>query len=131
MKRIGFIRIFTLWLLLVGLVVSCGSDSRPSSVLPQDEMVPILKDLEIAYAGVGQVVKDPKEQQIKYEEMNSMVLKKYKMDKATFFSSFQWYEQHPVLLDTIFKQILLELNAELNLQNGRRPQPRGKVPEVK
>ncbi len=122
--------------LLLGICLSlflttCSSDSRPSDIMPEDELVPVLKDLEIAYAGVDQTVKDPRKRQKKYEEMNSIVLKKYNVEKEHFYSSYQWYESQPVLLDSIFKLVLIELNHDLvPLQNKGNTAPGGKVPEV-
>ncbi|MBK9448253.1 MAG: DUF4296 domain-containing protein [Bacteroidetes bacterium] len=92
-------------------------------------MVPVLKELEIAYAGVDQTVKDPKQRAAKYEEMNSLVLKKNNLEKKQFFDSYKWYEAHPVLLDTILKQVVLELNADLiNLEQGGNVKPQNLAP---
>lgn len=116
------------------LMASCSEDARPSHVLSEDQMIPVLKELEIAYAGVDQTIKDPKQRPAKYEEMNSLVLKKNKMEKAEFYDSYRWYEAHPVLLDTILKQVVLELNKDiLNLQDGgaATPTPANIAPAAK
>jgi hypothetical protein len=93
-------------------------------------MVPVLKELEIAYAGVDQTIKDPKQRAAKYEEMNSLVLKKNNLEKKQFFDSYKWYEERPVLLDTILKQVILQLNNDLiNLeQGGNAPKPQNIAP---
>jgi hypothetical protein len=106
-------------------LAACEQTGKPGNILPQEEMVPVIKDLEIAYAGVDQTVKDPKQRQEKYEEMNSLVLRKYKLEKDQFFTSYQWYESQPVLLDSIFKQVIKELNVDLiPLQNNGNVRPR-------
>lgn len=114
--------------ILCMLLVACNSDSKPSDILSQEELVPVLTDLEIAYAGVDQTVKDPKERKDKYEEMNSLVLKKHNMEKETFFSSYQWYESQPEILDTIFKQVIISLNKEL-LPLQEKEQKQGSAPQ--
>ncbi len=92
-------------------------------------MVPVLKELEIAYAGVDQTIKDPKQRAAKYEEMNSLVLKKNNLEKKAFFDSYKWYEAHPVLLDTILKQVVFQLNEDLlNLEQGGSPKPQNIAP---
>lgn len=79
--------------------------------------MPVLKELQIAYAGVDQTIKNPKERVKKYEEMNSLVLKKHQMDKNRFFTSYNWYEAHPARLDSVLKQVILSLNEDMiNLQ---------------
>ena len=78
---------------------------------------------------MDQTVKDPKQRAAKYEEMNSLVLKKNNLEKKQFFDSYKWYEAHPVLLDTILKQVVLELNADLiNLEQGGNVKPQNLAP---
>jgi ABC-type uncharacterized transport system auxiliary subunit len=114
------------------LLASCTQEEVPKDLLSQEQMVPVLTDLEIAYAGVDQTVKDPNERKKKYEEMNSMVLKKHALTHDQFYASYQWYEADPMLLDTIFKQVVTKLNQELgNLRASQNAKPRAKVPELK
>ncbi len=118
-----------LGLLFSALAWGCSEESRPDALLPEEQMVPVLKELEIAYAGVDQTVKDPKQRAAKYEEMNSLVLKKNNLEKKQFFDSYKWYEAHPVLLDTILKQVVMELNADLiNLEQGGNVKPQNLAP---
>lgn len=100
--------------------------------MPEEEIVPVLKDLEIAYAGVDQTVKDPRERQEKYQEMNGIVLRKHNVDKDQFYTSYQWYERQPELLDSIFKLVIIQLNHDLvPLQNDGNAAQKTKAPEVK
>jgi hypothetical protein len=113
--------------LMMGLM-GCETDEKPANILSIPEMVPVLKELEIAYSGVDQTVKDPKQRAKKYEEMNSLVLKKNKLEKHQFYDSYKWYEARPILLDTLLKQVVQELSMELQeMEGGGSPQPpRGK-----
>ncbi len=121
-----------LYICIVALFAACSSDAIPADVLPQAVMVPVLTDLEIAYAGVDQTVKNPKERNKKYQDMNGLVLKKHNLEHEQFYASYQWYEANPLLLDTIFKQVVTLLNEELAaLQKAESAPARPKVPELK
>ena len=64
--------------------------------------------------------------------MNSLILKKHNVDHEQFYSSYQWYEANPVLLDTIFKQVVMRLNDDLTqLQGAEAAKPRPKPLELK
>lgn len=77
-------------------------------------MVPVMKDLQIAYSGVDQTIKDPKERTRKYEEMNSFVMQKNEMNRQQFYDSYHWYEAHPVLLDSILKLVVRGISEDLS-----------------
>ena len=100
-------------LLLSALLGMVGCESgQNGGVLSVEEMVPIVKDLQIAYAGVDATIQKPEDRPPKYEEMNTLILAKHQMDKETFFDSFSFYQENPALMDSIFKKC------------GRRDQPR-------
>ena len=124
--------VILIYLSIVFLVVGCASDGPPAGIMTEAQMVPVLADLEVVYAGVDQTVKDPRERVKKYEEMNSLILKKHNVDHEQFYSSYQWYEANPVLLDTIFKQVVMRLNDDLTqLQGAEAAKPRPKPLELK
>ncbi len=121
-----------IYLSMVLLVAACTNEGPPDGILSQEQMVPVLADLEVVYAGVDQTVKDPRERVKKYEEMNTLILKKHNMNHDQFYSSYQWYEANPILLDTIFKQVVTRLNDDLiKLQSDEAAKPRPKPLELK
>ncbi|MEM0998248.1 MAG: DUF4296 domain-containing protein [Bacteroidota bacterium] len=121
---------FFLLALVTGLATGCESDKRPADLLTEEQMVPILKDMQIAYAGVDNTVRNPASRPLRYEEMNKLVLEKHGMGKEQFFSSYQWYEQHPELMDTIYQQVITQLSIDIvPLQNKQKRRPGG-VPEA-
>lgn len=121
-----------IYITVVLLVAACSAEGPPEGILTQEQMVPVLADLEVVYAGVDQTVKDPRERVKKYEEMNTLILKKHNLNHEQFYSSYQWYEANPVMLDTIFKQVVTRLNDDLTkLQNEEAAKPRPKPLELK
>ncbi|MEM7040834.1 MAG: DUF4296 domain-containing protein [Bacteroidota bacterium] len=116
--------------LLMGLSLqSCGDESRPDSLMSETEMVPVLKDLQIAYAGVDQTVRNPKQRPRKYQEMNELIMEKHGINKDLFFESYVWYQEHPALMDSLYQEVITALNIDMvPLQNKQRSKakPKGK-----
>ena len=116
------------------LLAACG-DGRPADVLSEREMVPVLKDLHIGYAGVDLTVGE-RERATRYQEVSKTVLDKYNLDKATFDRSMEYYQQRPVLMDTIYVQVIDALNMEGAARNpqaqpGSPAKPPGGILKVK
>ena len=101
-------------------LAACGAQEKDPNLLSEVEMVPILADMQIAYAGVDNTVRNPKLRATKYEEMNQLVLKKHNMDRDKFYSSYEYYQSQPVLMDTIYQQIIVALNAEMSKVQAER-----------
>lgn len=120
-----------LMILVVGFTTGCGSDT-PNGILEIEAMIPIVKDLQIAYAGVDATIPNPNERPEKYEEMNTLILAKHQMAKETFFNSFSYYQDNPILMDSIFKNVVDEINLEIvELDNKGGQKPINPAPEVK
>ena len=118
-------------LVMVFTVSGCGG-GIPSGILEIDTMIPIVKDLQIAYAGVDATIQDPSKRPVKYEEMNTLILAKHQVNKETFFDSFSFYQENPVLMDSIFKNVVDQLNQEIvQMDNNGGQKPSVPAPEVK
>ena len=89
----------------------------PQDIYSVPDMIPVIKDMQIAYAGVDVTVALQEEKERKYDELNVLILEKHQMDKQKFFKSFEWYETQPAIMDEIYTQVIDELTIELdNLQ---------------
>gem|GEM_PF-4334202 len=97
---------------LILVTMGCGSD-LPDGVMEIKSMVPVVKDLQLAYAGVDATIHNPDDRPAKYEEMNTLVLARHQLNKETFFKSFSYYQEHPALMDSIYKYVVDGLNADL------------------
>lgn len=113
------------------LVTACG-ESKPAHIMPEAEMVPIVKDLQIAYAGVDATIRNPANRPVKYQEMNSQILQKYKVDKDRFYESFNYYQERPALMDSIYQKVITQLNVDIvPLQNKpKKRENTGRLPEA-
>lgn len=79
-----------------------------------EEMIPVVKDMQIGYAGVDVTVALQEEKEKKYDELNLLILERHKMDKDRFFRTFQWFERHPDMMDKMYSQIIDELTRDLD-----------------
>lgn len=128
--RISF-KSLSLMALLAFVLLACGSD-RPEGLLSEEEMIPIVKDLQIAYAGVDASIRNPKNRPEKYQEMNALILEKHKVKKDVFYASFEYYQEHPALMDTIYQHVINELSVDIiPLQNPQQKRPAAGLPEAK
>ena len=83
-------------------------------VMTEEEMVPVLKDLHIAYAGVDVTVRNPKQRPEKYKEMNDLIIQKHGIDRQNFYDSYEYYQSQPALMDSIYQKVIDGLNSELS-----------------
>lgn len=123
MKRQFIFLLFPFFLLGLN---SCKKEITPEDIYSVPEMIPVIKDMQIAYAGVDVTVALQEEKERKYDELNVLILEKNNMDKQKFFRSFEWYESKPAIMDEIYTQVIDELTIELdNLQKqgGGRNEP--------
>lgn len=115
----------TVALLLALLVMACGSEKAPAGILPESEMAPLLCDMQIAYAGVEHTVQNPKERNRKIDEMNQAVLKKHGYAKDEFYKSYQWYQERPEIMDSLFQQVIRLLEKEMEAVQSQGQGPAG------
>ena len=119
-------------LLMVALAfgLTACEESRPDWVMAEEEMVPIIKDLHLAYAGVDVTIRNPKNRPGRYQEMNELVIKKHGVDRHNFYDSYEYYQSQPALMDSIYQHVIEELNAELQPKQAATPaNPEGRPPK--
>lgn len=131
MQITNTIRLLLCTAVLTISLIGCSGEEVPADVLSVREMVPVMKDMQIAYAGIDVTVQKPNQRQAKYDEMNRLVLEKYGIEKDRFFSSFQYYQEKPIMMDSIYMKIIEELSAEIVPLQEKRKGSKGRVPEAK
>jgi len=108
--------------LLPFFLVAC-EEEQPGWVMSEEEMVPVIKDLHLAYAGVDVTIRNPKNRPMKYQEMNELVIEKHNLDRQKFYDSYEYYQNEPALMDSIYQKVVNELNEELLTGPGANPGP--------
>ena len=130
MHKFQYISLLIVFSLLV--FSNCGETDQPSGLLSEEQMVPLLKDMQIAYAGVDNTVRNPGSRPGRYKEMNKLILLKHGVEKDQFYDSYEFYERHPAMMDTIYQRVITQLSIDLvPLQNKRNLRKPGGVPEAK
>jgi hypothetical protein len=120
----GPIRILSITaMLFVLLLAACSKEQAPAGILPEEEMAPLLCDMQIAYAGIDHTIPNPRDRNKKYDEMNQAILKKHGYAKEEFYKSYQWYQERPEIMDSLFQQVIRLLEKEMEAVQGPAAPP--------
>ena len=117
-----------LFSLFVATLAGCA-EKRPAWVMSEDKIVPILKDMQIAYAGVDVTVSGDKNRQKKYAEMNALILDKYGVKPDSFYKSYQYYQDRPELLDQVYMTVIEKINLDIIPLEEKNRRPKEKQVE--
>jgi hypothetical protein len=109
----GMKRICLLSLLLSLLFVSCKSnkDATPSDVLSKDKMVDVLVDVHLAEASLGlERISGPRLDQLTAKKYDSVFMK-HQITYEQFKTSYEYYVEHPVVLDDMYQEVINHLST--------------------
>lgn len=89
------------------LLTACSSGNEmPKGVLPISTMKTVIWDLSLADAMASQKYTLNKDsQRMMVTGLYSKVFSLHKIDKATFYKSFAYYEAHPTALQALFDSV--------------------------
>lgn len=99
-------------LLCILMLTGCG-DSGSEAVIPVEEFRPLLREILIAESGVEALPLTFSEKKEAREVRYRMVCKEKNISPEQFMSSFEYYRSHPEIMDSMYAQILDELNESL------------------
>ena len=95
------------------LILSCGKSDKntiPADVLNKEQMESILYDMHLAEGIVGYEVRSSDSNARRVLGYYEQIYKKNNITKAQFNTSYQFYIQHPVMLDSIYSNIITKLS---------------------
>ena len=83
----------------------------PKSVLPKDQLIPVLVDIHVAQAAMGmnQLVDTS---HFTMSEYTSYIFTIHHITKNEYDSSMSFYSQHPELLSEIYQEVINELSKK-------------------
>jgi len=89
------------------LLTACSSgDEMPKGILPISKMKTVIWDMSLADAMASQkYILNKDSQRIMVTGLYSKIFSLQKIDKATFYKSFAYYEAHPTVLQTLFDSV--------------------------
>ena len=110
------VRFLSILCLLIFLVACNGNNlfnSRPSDVLPGEQMIPLLVDIHLADAALklNHVGQNPGNVNLYYSTSFAPVFKKHKTTPAVFEKSMNWYSRNIDNLDEIYAEVITRLST--------------------
>lgn len=103
------------------LLFSCRDAQAPEGVLQPEAMKAVLKDVHLAEAYLNTL---PTEDSVKKvaDGFYQNVFKKHQTDFKQFEKSMRYYAKHPVLLDSLYSQLISEYQ-QVPQTKSKRPRP--------
>ena len=84
---------------------ACSSNEIPEDVLSPRQMVHLLKDFHLAEGMAEQAYGRPDDRIFYHHEMMEGILNSYQVSREDFYSSYEYYVDHPDLLDSVYMDI--------------------------
>ena len=98
-------------------IISCETQKKEQAPIPFEQMQSILLDMHIAEyksqgtgAKEGTFLKDDDSLAYYY----ASIIDNYKLDTVVFREAIDWYMMQPVLFDSIYKGIVIQLEATID-----------------
>jgi len=100
---------------LVLFLFGCGEE-RPSTVMSAKSFRPLLKEMLIAESGVEALPLSYTEKKDAREQRYRLIFQNAGISAEEFFTSFEYYRMQPEIMDSLYANILDELNESLMQQ---------------
>ena len=108
------------YILMVLLLFSCTENliEKPDNLIPEDQMVLILKDMAIVNAAKGTNLGILKDNGI---DPTTFIFEKYEIDSAQFVDSDRYYASLPLVYETLYKKVESSLeNQRIKLEEEKK-----------
>jgi Domain of unknown function (DUF4296) len=104
----------TLLILLFFFACSPSSekDKIPDDIIPQEKMVTILSDMHIAETMARNTIHLGDTNVQKVINYYAIIYKKNNISELAFKKSYDYYIQHPLLLDSVYSEIINQLSEK-------------------
>ncbi len=98
-----------------------GEREVPEDKIRPERMEEILLDFHVAEAISGKGGGPVSRRSMLREDLQIEILERYGLDKETFFDSYQYYLEHPVLLDSIYSRLIRTLEERSDEEEAKDP----------
>jgi len=109
--REAFLGIFIL------VAVSCSSERPPDDVMDEGAMTNYLIDLHIAEAAVQNLRLKGDSAKTVFEIKEKQLLKKHHVTDSVFINSYNYYLDHPIMLEEIYSAVVDSISLRQSLIN--------------
>lgn len=101
------------WVFLL-LLTACGNNSQvPDTYIQPDEMRRLFIEIHLAEAIANTEVLPDLNPKYRQHRLMDSVLEKRGHERQTFLDSYEFYLSQPVLMDSLYKQVVDTLNKVL------------------
>lgn len=100
-------------LLSIALLFGCHKkgDNVPDGILPKEKMVAVMIDIHIARAAFDfSVIQGDSLNRVAYYDY---IYKIHNVPKEQFIKSFNYYTEHPELMQKVYQEVIIELSKKL------------------
>ncbi len=105
-------------ILTVILFWACSDEGTPLGILPEDQMVVILKDIHMTEGKVSALPIPYDSSQTLYKLLEKEVFLKHEVSDSVFTQSMRFYLEDPVKMDRIYARLIDSLTV-LESNNGK------------
>jgi len=103
---------FTFITFLLLFLFSCDrTEKRPENIISEDNMVPILVDIQILEATYNNRLIHEEDRNERMERYYKEIFEKHETSSDLFNESYTYYEAHPIKLEAIYEVVLEKLEA--------------------
>lgn len=85
-------------------------EKRPAEIIPEEEMAGILTDLHLAEALVTATPHQGDTNTQRLIDSYATIYLKHHTDEKSFKTSYDYYTHHPVLLDSVYSEVINRLS---------------------
>jgi hypothetical protein len=102
--------------LLAASLSGCGSDDQPANAphMPAAKMKAVLRDIHLVDAWTDRQGGPYSRRKDIRDELYDEVLDQHGLDRKTFHQTYQYYLDHPVQLDSLYRQMKEGMQDELD-----------------
>ncbi|MBX2903238.1 MAG: DUF4296 domain-containing protein [Chitinophagales bacterium] len=100
--------------LCIGLLCACNSNrqSAPSNLIEADKMQLVLQDIHYADGLANREGEADNSTESRTKALYKGVFAKHGISEQQFFESFNYYLQHAAILDSIYKNMIVEISKQ-------------------
>lgn len=112
MKSLLYRLLFTVWMLLALASCSSKTEKLPADILSKEQMSAVFIDLHLLDASMSVKKMLGMDANTYYQEQYAIILQSHQLTRQKFEKSFNYYCQHPKLLEPVYAKVLEELSKK-------------------
>ncbi|MFC6999792.1 DUF4296 domain-containing protein [Rufibacter roseus] len=102
------------------VLLACGpKDDKPADVVSEDAMTSLMLDIHLTEAIVNRTYHHVDTSRMVYQKAHKDLLKKHGLTDSSFKYSYDYYVQHPDIMDKIYERILDSLSLKEAKMTGK------------